>query len=243
MSDAVQPATTQLHSRAAANNAAWCDLVCQTHGVVTRTTAEAWVAAQRTPPFYPDLVTLVPDSPIAELLEQIDSSPGCSIKDSFASLDLTAGGFEVLFEAEWLVRSPTDVGALATSELDWQVVSTAEELGGWELDWAAPDRSAGIFRHELLQHSNVAVWACRTGDATCGGAIVNIDAGLAGLSNFWVRSDVSPAEVLESLLARTTTTYPGANLCTYASGQEGSLLKELGFSEVGPLRIWIKPAD
>jgi hypothetical protein len=29
---------------------------------------------------------------------------GCSIKDSFASLDLTARGFRVLFDAQWIVR-------------------------------------------------------------------------------------------------------------------------------------------
>ena len=32
----------------------------------------------------------------------LDRSAGCTIKDSFAALDLTAHGFRVLFEAQWI---------------------------------------------------------------------------------------------------------------------------------------------
>jgi hypothetical protein len=43
---------------AAFNNAEWCDLVCRTHGAVTAFTAGAWVSETRSPPAYPDAVTL-----------------------------------------------------------------------------------------------------------------------------------------------------------------------------------------
>ncbi|HEX6872642.1 MAG TPA: hypothetical protein VF163_16210 [Micromonosporaceae bacterium] len=43
---------------AARNNAEWCELVCRSHGIQTRYVDEAWVAGSRTPPFYPDAVTL-----------------------------------------------------------------------------------------------------------------------------------------------------------------------------------------
>jgi hypothetical protein len=39
----------------------------------------------RTPPYYPDAVTLLPDVSIEQVLSGIDTSEGCSVKDSFAS--------------------------------------------------------------------------------------------------------------------------------------------------------------
>jgi hypothetical protein len=44
----------------------------------------------------------VPHPSVPELLARIDTSAG--IKDSFASLDLTACGFRVRFDAQWIVR-------------------------------------------------------------------------------------------------------------------------------------------
>jgi hypothetical protein len=52
---------------AAANNAEWCDLVCGTHGAQTRFDEDAWTSRTRTPPGYPDAVTLVPDPHINDL--------------------------------------------------------------------------------------------------------------------------------------------------------------------------------
>jgi len=73
---------------AAANNAEWCDLICRTHGAQTRFDENAWTSRTRTPPGYPDAVTLVPDLAVPDLLTRVDTSVGCSIKDSFTSLDL-----------------------------------------------------------------------------------------------------------------------------------------------------------
>lgn len=88
---------------AAANNAEWCDLVCRTYGAQTRFDEDAWTSRTRTPPGYPDAVTLVPHPSAPDLLARIDTSAGCSIKDSFASMDMTTYGFRVLFDAQWIV--------------------------------------------------------------------------------------------------------------------------------------------
>ena len=81
------------------DNARWCDLVCATHGIAGRFDEDAWVSARRTPPMYPDAVTLRDDGAVASLLARVDRTAGCSIKDSFATLDLTGAGFRVLFDA------------------------------------------------------------------------------------------------------------------------------------------------
>ena len=84
---------------AVANNADWCGLVCRAHGIATRIETGFWVAAERSPELYLDAVTLSPGVEVGEVLEAVDDGPGCSVKDSFADLDLGPYGFEELFEA------------------------------------------------------------------------------------------------------------------------------------------------
>lgn len=78
---------------AARENAEWCELPERADGF--------WFSRERTPPYYPDAVTLRPGVDVSEILAAIDTSPGCSIKDSFD--DLEAPGFRRLFRAHWLV--------------------------------------------------------------------------------------------------------------------------------------------
>lgn len=80
--------------------------MCRSHGVDTRFGAQAWTASRRPSPYYPDAVTLVEQPDVDDILRRIDGSAGCSMKDSFASLDLSGDGFRVLFEADWIYRGP-----------------------------------------------------------------------------------------------------------------------------------------
>jgi len=74
---------------AALNNAEWCDAFCRTHGIGGNFDAAAWISAERTPALYPDAVTLASGCAADRLIARVDASPGCSIKDSFADLDLS----------------------------------------------------------------------------------------------------------------------------------------------------------
>lgn len=65
----------------------------------------------------PDAVTLVPGADPVALAARIDTAaPGAAVKDSFADLDLTEGGFRVLFEAQWIHR-PASAPALTCPDL------------------------------------------------------------------------------------------------------------------------------
>ncbi len=75
------------------NNARSCDIVCQSHGLPTMRSEQLWTAPKGSPPLYPDGATLVPRLPADCVLSQIDIRPGCSVKDSFANLDLSEHGF------------------------------------------------------------------------------------------------------------------------------------------------------
>ncbi|GAB4004008.1 hypothetical protein GCM10029992_47720 [Glycomyces albus] len=90
---------------AARNNAEWCAAMARTHGTASQFGPQAWTAPARTPQFYPDAVTLVPRADVPTLVDRIDTAaPGASVKDSFADLDLTGHGFDVLFESQWIHR-------------------------------------------------------------------------------------------------------------------------------------------
>ncbi len=91
-----------LLAAAARNNADCCDAYCRSRGITGRFEPECWSSPRRTPPLYPDAVTLVPGVAPGQLLSRIDTRGGCSVKDSFADVDLAAAGFRTLFAAEWV---------------------------------------------------------------------------------------------------------------------------------------------
>jgi len=66
------------------------------------------VSLDRTPPLHPDAVSLAAGVDPASLLDRVDAGPGCSVKDSFADVDLAPFGFRVLFEAAWQRRPAPD---------------------------------------------------------------------------------------------------------------------------------------
>jgi hypothetical protein len=112
---------------AARNNAEWCDSFCRTHGINGRFDSDAWTSATRTPPLYPDAVTLVAGASVEAILLRVDTSVGCSIKDSFADLNLAPLGFDRLFAAEWLCQEqPRSVAA----PHNWSMITRQDELEG-----------------------------------------------------------------------------------------------------------------
>ena len=112
----------QLPVRAAArNNAEWCAAMSRSHGLAGEFGTQAWAAPAPTPLYYPDAVTLVPGVDPAALTAQIDpTAPGASVKGSFADLDLTQAGFQVLFGAQWIHRRRVRPSSRRTSIGSWR---------------------------------------------------------------------------------------------------------------------------
>ncbi len=223
---------------AAANNADLCGAVCRTHGIEAEVDANAWTTRTRTPPLYPDAVTLVPDPPLPELLARIDTSPGCSIKDSFASLDLTEHGFRVLFDAEWIIRPPTDPQALPASPR-WTVVQDVDAFAAWEFAWRKGDSPSDVLRADLLRTRAVTVLAARVDDRITGGAVLNGGPAVVGISNFFIE-DPTGTEGWTGCLALASALFPQATLVGYESADVLEVVRTGGFEAVGPLRVWIQ---
>jgi hypothetical protein len=226
------------HAVAAAfNNAQWCDLVCRTHGAVTAFTAGAWVSETRSPPAYPDAVTLHRSVPADEVLTRIDTSAGCSVKDSFASLDLSGYGFQVLFDAEWIHRPADGGGPRPGAALGWRVVEGVDELAAW----ASAHGGGAVFRPDLLDDPRVAV-VFLPGDADGGvaaGAVGNRSGDVVGLSNLFAVSAESDA-VWAGASAALSARFPGLPLVGYQRGANLAAAHGAGFGSVGALRVWLK---
>lgn len=223
---------------AARNNAEWCAAMSRSHGVPGEFGADAWSAPVRTPLFYPDAVTLAPGAAPAELARRIDTSvPGASVKDSFADLDLTAAGFQVLFEAQWIHR-PAGAPAKA-SDLVWDVVDDPAALGAWAAAWDDGDGNAGLFRPELLDAPSTFVLAGRSpvGRVTAG-AVASRSAQAVGVSNVFAL-DGGPDTAWPLVSGALHRLFPGLPVVGYEHGDTLAAAVRHGFEPVGPLRIWL----
>jgi hypothetical protein len=222
---------------AALNNAQWCDAVARSHGVETEIDRDVWIARTRTPRYYPDAVTLVPNPSIPDLLRRIDASAGCSIKDSFATLDLAPFGFRVLFEARWIARR-LDAPAAAGAEPTWVRMHEASELAAWETAWSGGIPPQGLFRADLLAIDAVAVLVAYEADRIVAGAVLNRSAEVVGVSNVFSLPGRKHA-AWQGCLARASTLYPGVTMVGYQSGDDLDIALGHGFETSGPLRVWI----
>ena len=222
---------------AARNNAEWCDAFCRTHGIAGRFRAESWSTSVRTPPLYPDAVTLLPGVEVEHLLCGIDRSEGCSVKDSFADLDLTAAGFRPLFQAEWLHQASGN--ARAASCRGWSTLTTEQQLGEWESTWAGRTEASGVFRPALLVDETIRVLARYDGGRIVAGGVANRSATVIGLSNvFDAAGDVESAWLGGAAAAKAV--WGQMPVVGYDSGASLDAARQAGFDSIGDLVVWLK---
>lgn len=224
-----------LWQAAAADNARWCDLIARSHGLPTHADPQAWTCQTRTPPFYPDAVTLVRCPPVQDLLSRVDASPGCSVKDSFGTLDLRPSGFHVLFEAEWIIRPPA--GRMKTFGSRWRRITGPAGLARWQDAWRPDGGPSDLFKASILDHDWVAVLAAGPDDQIVAGAIVTRGRTVASISNFFARPGAGP-EAWPGCMAMTSSLFPGRLLGGYESGDDLARAEQHGFKRIGHLRIW-----
>ncbi len=219
------------------DNARWCHLISSTHGIMGRFDDDAWVSPRRTPPMYPDAITLASDVPAEALLARIDRSAGCSVKDSFATLDLSDAGFEVLFDAEWIVRVPSRPPDPGT--LQWKRVERPDELRAWSVGHGG----GSTFRPALLEAPSVAILAGRDPEGTLrAGAIATAgDAGV-GISNVFAAGDDSDAAFAKAFGGATAAIvelHPRRPIVGDLAGAGLEAARAAGFETIGPLRVWM----
>lgn len=217
--------------------------MCRAHGVAGESGGEAWAAAGRAPVYYPDAVTLEPGADSDALVARIDmGSPGASVKDSVADLDLAEAGFRVLFEAQWIHR-PATVAVPARqreqANLAWDVASDPETLRAWALAWDGGAGNAGLFRDGLLAEPETFVIAGRSGDGrVVAGAVATRSEHVVGVSNVF-RRDGGPDSAWPVVLHALDRLFPALPVVGYESGDDLEAAVRHGFEPVGPLRVWL----
>jgi hypothetical protein len=165
--------------------------------------------------------------------------PGCSVKDSFATLDLTSHGFVELFTAQWILRPP-GLPAPATPALRAERVSTAAQLHNWQAAWHGGDDVADIFRPELLDDPSVLVLALHDGEDLRAGAVLNHSSGLVGISNLFAIDSSDIAAAWSSAITAAANHFPGLPMIGYQHGDDLAHALASGFAVLGPLRIWLR---
>jgi hypothetical protein len=224
---------SDLQELAARNNADWCNTVCRLHGLDVHLDEALWWTTTRSPDFYPDAVTLAPAVSPDEVLSRVDASAGCSVKDSFAALDLEPAGFHVLFEAQWIGRHPDDTAAPA--RLPWRPVLDAGELAAWSTAHGEADALLAT----LLDQPDVRLFLAADGEVVRGGLALNRSASAVGVSNLFVEG-VDPALVWSDVAALAAQTFPGLPIVGYEAADDLAHAEQAGFARLGPLRIWIR---
>lgn len=238
---------------AAHNNAAWCSALCAAHGDAGAWTRQAWLRHTPAPPYYPNLVTLVPaigEAALAALLQRLPAGP-CAVKDSFARLDLSRHGFRALFEADWLWRDPAEA-LPPPSPLDWRAVDSPALLAAWEASWwreadpqAGPTRPR-LFPAALLQRPDLLFVAGHDGPRLVAGGVWSRTqapgaGAVLGLACCF-GSEGDDRSVRVALLRAATHWCPGLPQVGYESGAEAEHARACGFQPVGRLRVWVRNA-
>jgi len=187
--------------------------------------------------FYPDAVYLLPEIDLEQLMAAIDTGEGCSVKDSFARLDLTVAGFQPLFRAEWLVRDSPEAGA---TDRRWSALTSEKQLAEWEAAWAESPEGSGFFRPALLADATVGVLAAFDGDRVVAGAVANRSATAIGLSNvFDTGGDLESAWFGAASAARAR--WGHMPIVSYDSGPSLEAAHGAGYRSIGELVVWLKP--
>jgi hypothetical protein len=175
-------------------------------------------------------VTLEPGVAATELLARIDRGPGCSIKDSFADLDLHEAGFEILFSAEWIHRPAGVAPSIGRSAPDSRAERPTDNLVRWR---AGPDRD-GIDGIVMLDGD--------AGNEVVAGAWLNLSTDVVGVSNVVALGiGTTLDDIWAGLLTTIDERFPGLPIVGYESGAELDAALRHGFTPIGPLRVWLKP--
>ena len=224
------------------DNARWCHLVCATQGIVGRFDDDAWVSSRRTPPMYPDAVTLTADVEPEALLARIDRTAGCSVKDSFSTLDLSDAGFRVLFDAQWFWRPAGQ--PLSGGGVRWDRVEQPADLRAWSIEHGA----GPTFSPRLLDEPSVTILAGRDdhGALVAGAAATEGDEAV-GISNVFAvgvddddeRAAPGFAAVFAEATAAIVRQFPDRSVVGYLSTGRLAAARAAGFEMIDPLRVWL----
>lgn len=222
----------KLVDAAVQNNIAWCGTVCDTHGIAQAAHSHVWGVLSKAPAFYPDIITSSRDATAVEVQDFIGKRDILSIKDSYANLDFSPFGLDILFEAEWIYRdSIQDSGPV---QAPWQPISTEKDL----MSWTQASGLQEVIKADLLKQKAVKLFM-QEENGEISGFIANLAADVVGISNVFTTAHGN--ESLWQDIARIVSAeFPGVPMVGYERAGDLSAALLSGFTSIGPLRVWVQ---
>jgi hypothetical protein len=213
------------------NDAVWCDLVCRSRKITTSWQKGFWVSRQPTPRLYPGGITLEEHVPPERLVDELP--PGiCSVKDSYADLDLASRGFERLFDASWIYRTPK---AYPAPPSGWTVVRAEQGL----VRWLEASGLGDVLPPALLRDASVQFLQNERASGLSAGAVLNRTGSVVGVSNVF-STRVPLDEVWTDVSALAGYHFPSCPIVGYERGEYLDAATGVGFHDLAPLRVWLR---
>lgn len=102
-----------------------------------------------------------------------------------------------------------------------------------------PQATADSIHDDLLDDPNVAIVMGSVGDSELAGAVAYRPESAVGISNvFTAGSD--PVNAWQAVVANVAAIFPGLPIAGYEHGEDLNTAIAAGFSEIGPLRVWVR---
>ncbi|WP_397536515.1 hypothetical protein [Rummeliibacillus pycnus] len=217
--------------RAVLNNIAWCQIVCVTHGIVGISKENIWGLHSKAPTFYPEVIISDKRATIEEVKYFIENGKVSSIKDSYANLNLTLLGFDILFDAEWIVHEP--VLDFEPIQKNWRIIASEKDFKKWT------DASGleNVIKSELLKQPDVKIFICET-KAGISGFIANLSESVVGISNVFSVGD-EEKKLWKDIPNIISKEFPKLLMVGYEHNSSLIVAKSSGWEAIGPLRVWI----
>ncbi|MFF5084889.1 hypothetical protein ACFY36_48280 [Actinoplanes sp. NPDC000266] len=211
----------------------WYEDLCALHGVGSMLDGGLWSALGPPPPLHSDAVVVEPEVGADQVLARLDGREHGGVKDSFATMDLTGAGMNLLFSATWIHREARTEWRRA-APAGWTAVTAAGELA----EWTGRHDTREVLLPPLLRRAHFRVLGRRVDGHLVAGAVARLGSGAVDVSNVWAVPGhrVDWAELAEAV----GVYFPGRPLVGYERGEALAAALDGGFEPVGDLRVWVR---
>ncbi|AZB44015.1 hypothetical protein CEF21_17780 [Bacillus sp. FJAT-42376] len=219
-------------SKAILNNIDWCRIVSESHGAIAASADSVWGLYSKAPDFYPEIISFCRDADLAEVNDFIKKGHVSSMKDSYADLNLSPLGFEILFEAEWIYQEPAAHRVALQS--GWKVIATEHDLQKWTLT----NGLENVIKPGLLKNKDVKIFMHETNDEISG-FIANRSHDVVGISNV-LSPKTADGRIWGEIPGLAAAEFPGLPMAGYEHDDDLIQAQLSGWKSLGPVRIWLK---
>lgn len=208
----------------------WYDALCALHRVPCGVEDDVWRAYTPPPPLHSTVKTVEPTARAERALAAVTDDG--SIADSFGAFDLSAEGYRLLFEAQW-IHHPA--APLRSRQLPpgWASIRTESELRAW----TSRHDTQGVLLPALLQRSGFRLIGKEDDGVYAAGAVLHLGTGVVDISNVW--TTVGSLDWSE-LISAAAALFPERALVGYEYGADLQAATAAGFSALGPQRVWVR---